>query len=125
MKIHANAALTIHQRQEIRRLLLRGASICDLAAQFHVNPTTVSRCTHRDDPYDRSIHVAQESGRQAERVGAGLRGHTSPVAQWLLKQLETFVPRLEQVVCQAWRRVMAGETVPAKEKRVSLFEPHT
>jgi hypothetical protein len=54
MKIHANATLTIRQRQEIRRLFLCGASIRDLAAQFHVNPTTVRRWAHRDDPHDRS-----------------------------------------------------------------------
>jgi hypothetical protein len=59
MKIHANAALTIRQRQEIRRLFLRGASIRDLAAQFHVNPTTVSRWAHRDDPHDRSCAPRQ------------------------------------------------------------------
>jgi len=59
MKIHANAALTIHQRQEIRRLFLRGASIRQLAETFHVNPTTVSRWAHRDDPHDRSCASRQ------------------------------------------------------------------
>jgi hypothetical protein len=59
MKIHANATLTIRQRQDIRRLFLRGASIRDLAAQFHVNPTTVSRWAHRDDPHDRSCAPRQ------------------------------------------------------------------
>jgi hypothetical protein len=54
MKIHANATLTIRQRQEIRRLFLGGVAMRDLAAQFHVNPTTVMRWAHRDDPHDRS-----------------------------------------------------------------------
>jgi IS5 family transposase len=39
--------------------------------------------------------------------------------------LEAFVPRVEQVIEQARRRVIAGVAVPAKEKLVSLFEPHT
>ena len=39
--------------------------------------------------------------------------------------METFLPRVEQVVRQAFRRVIAMESVPATEKVVSLFEPHT
>jgi len=54
MKIHANATLTIRQRQELRCLFLGGASIRELAAQFHVNKKTVMRWAHRDDPSDRS-----------------------------------------------------------------------
>jgi hypothetical protein len=59
MKIHANATLTIRQRQEIRRLFLGGASIRALAAPFYVNPTTVRRGAHRDDPHDRSCAPRQ------------------------------------------------------------------
>jgi IS5 family transposase len=39
--------------------------------------------------------------------------------------LETFIPRLEQVIKQTVRRVFEGQSVPASEKLVSLFEPHT
>lgn len=53
MKIHANATLTIRQRQEIRCLYLGGASIRDLAQEFHVSTKTVMRWAHRDDPHDR------------------------------------------------------------------------
>jgi IS5 family transposase len=35
------------------------------------------------------------------------------------------VPRVAQVIEQTTRRVRHGETVPAPEKVVSLFEPHT
>jgi IS5 family transposase len=35
------------------------------------------------------------------------------------------VPLIEQIIDQARRRVFAGEKVPAKDKIVSLFEPHT
>jgi hypothetical protein len=32
---------------------------------------------------------------------------------------------IQRVIDQAERRVLKGETVPANEKLVSLFEPHT
>ncbi len=41
------------------------------------------------------------------------------------KQLEHFLPLIRQVVCQTRRRVLEGESVPAAEKIVSIFEEHT
>ena len=41
------------------------------------------------------------------------------------KQLEHFLPLTRQVVCQTRRRVLEGESVPAAEKIVSIFEEHT
>jgi transposase, IS5 family len=43
----------------------------------------------------------------------------------LARQLDTYLPRVGQAIAQAVRRVLEGETVPAGEKIVSLFEPHT
>jgi IS5 family transposase len=43
----------------------------------------------------------------------------------LVQQFETFLPRINQAISQTVWRVIQGETVPAKEKIVSLFEPHT
>ena len=62
-----------------------------------------------------------------------------PVAQWRLGesvvggmvyevwrvQVEHYKPLIERVIEQTERRVFAGETVPAREKLVSVFEPHT
>jgi IS5 family transposase len=39
-------------------------------------------------------------------------------------QLCHYRPLIEQIIAQTGRRVLAGETVPASEKLVSLFEPH-
>ena len=44
---------------------------------------------------------------------------------WAEKQLKHFLPLTRQVVCQTRRRVFEGESVPASEKIVSIFEPHT
>ncbi|MGI8402012.1 MAG: hypothetical protein ACR2NS_10500 [Gemmatimonadaceae bacterium] len=43
----------------------------------------------------------------------------------LHRQLEHYLPLIEQVIQQTTRRVLHGESVPAREKVVSLFEPHT
>lgn len=43
----------------------------------------------------------------------------------LIEQMEQFLPLIAQVMNQSIRRVLEGESVPAEEKIVSLFEPHT
>ena len=45
-------------------------------------------------------------------------------AVWI-EQIETLLPMIAQVMNQTTRRVMEGESVPAGEKIVSLFESHS
>lgn len=55
MELHANAALTLAQRAEVRRLHLEeGVSIRDLGTRFRVNPTTIQRWIERESPLDRT-----------------------------------------------------------------------
>jgi IS5 family transposase len=75
--------------------------------------------------YERLLSVVQQSCRQAQRVGAVLREAGGTAAQRLGEQLEAVLPQVAQVMSQARRRVIEGVTVPAKEKLVSLFEPHS
>ena len=77
------------------------------------------------EAYARLIAVARKTHAQAARVGAALRERPEPSARRLVRQLDTFLPRVERAIAQAVRRVLGGETVPAGEKIVSLFEPHT
>ena len=56
---------------------------------------------------------------------AELQTRRAAPARRLREKFETFLPRLERVITQTVRRVLGGETVPASEKIVSLFEPHT
>ena len=76
--------------------------------------------------YDHLIRVAQDCLTQAQHVLPLLsaRAH-SLKALALLTTLEQFIPLLQRVVDQSTRRVLEGQTVPAAEKVVSLFEPHT
>jgi len=75
--------------------------------------------------YARLIAVARKTCAQATRIGTALRERPEPPAQRLARQLDTVLPRVTQAIAQAVRRVLRGETVPAGEKIVSLFEPHS
>jgi IS5 family transposase len=48
----------------------------------------------------------------------------SPAVELWLIEVRHYRPLIERVISQSARRVLAGETVPASEKLVSLFEPH-
>ncbi len=50
---------------------------------------------------------------------------TSGSMMMLCRNLKQFAKLAQQVVNQTERRVIHGESVPAGEKIVSLFEPHT
>ena len=75
--------------------------------------------------YQRLVTVTRATVRQAQTVVTMLKTTTSQSAQHLVETFETYLPRVEQVLDQAVRRVFDGEVVPATEKIVSLFEAHT
>lgn len=75
--------------------------------------------------YERLIGVTRQSVAQAKQVSALLKQETGAAAQRVREQMEAFVPRVAAVIRQAERRVIEGVAVPANEKLVSLFEPHT
>ena len=77
------------------------------------------------EAYQRLISTTKANVQQAKQVLAALKGEGSKQAERLAGTLELFIPRVEQVIEQAVRRVLEGEIVPAQEKIVSIFEPHT
>jgi len=77
------------------------------------------------DTYRRLISVAEQSRRQASRGVGALQAQGTRAAQRLGEHLSTLLPLVTQVIDQARRRVIQGETVPASEKLLSLFEPET
>jgi transposase len=60
MKLHANAKLTLQQREQVRRLFHdEHVSIRKLAKRYGVNPTTIQRWTARESPLDLSAAPLQ------------------------------------------------------------------
>jgi len=62
---------------------------------------------------------------QVEQVQPLLACQKSLEAEGLNLEFETYLPLVRQVVTQTRQRVLEGIQVPADEKVVSLFEPHT
>lgn len=76
------------------------------------------------EAYARLIDIAPQTQQQATTVYAALTTQANAMAQRVAQQMATLLPRVEQVIRQATRRTLHGESVPASEKIVSLFEPH-
>ena len=66
----------------------------------------------------KTVTVAQQTLEQ-------LRQQAAETTQRLTQTLETFIPRANQVIDQTRQRIFENEAVPAQEKMVSIFEPHT
>jgi transposase, IS5 family len=75
--------------------------------------------------YRQLLELTEQVVAQAVQVQQLLQQRTDATAQRLHQTLQIFIPRVEQVIRQTRRRVVQGEAVPASEKLVSLFEPHT
>lgn len=79
----------------------------------------------RKQAYIKLIKVTKASLVQAQKVKMLLTHLNSPKSQKLLQKWAIFIPRIEQVVAPASRRVLKQEKVAAAEKIVSIFEVHT
>ena len=77
------------------------------------------------------LTVTRKSLGYARRAASFLNGYLSPdpaqiiLAQKIANELAIYTERAARVIDQTERRVIHGESVPASEKIVSLFEPHT
>jgi IS5 family transposase len=75
--------------------------------------------------YQRLLDITRTTVQHAQQVKGVLQAHATSTSQKLGDTLARMVPVLQQVIAQTTRRVLQGEAVPAAEKVVSLFEPHT
>jgi len=75
--------------------------------------------------YQKLVKIVRASVKQAQRVVESLHQQTGAIAERVADTLQTFIDRTQQVLAQTVRRVFHQESVPAEDKLVSLFEPHT
>jgi len=75
--------------------------------------------------YRALIEQTEEIVSEARQILPYLHKMSDTYAQRLVSTLENFIPLAEQVMGQTERRVFQNEQVPAQEKIVSIFEPHT
>ena len=84
----------------------------------------------REKSYKVMIKMAEKTVGYAESAQKALQtcqvgSITNGLIAGASKDLAHYLPLVRQIICQATRRVIHGESVPATEKLVSLFEPHT
>jgi len=58
-------------------------------------------------------------------VAAALRAQATDQGQRVAERVADVLPLVDRAIAQATRRVLQGEAVPAADKLLSLFEPHT
>jgi IS5 family transposase len=73
--------------------------------------------------YDRSLEVRLLL--RGVEVLNGLGPWEALVVKGIITELDRFLPSTRRVMDQTRRRVLKGESVPAQEKLVSIFEEHT
>jgi IS5 family transposase len=75
--------------------------------------------------YSRLLATAKRTAAQGRRVFKAVQEQPDAKARRLAEHFAAILPRLKQGIRQAERRVLKDESVPAGEKLLSLFEPHT
>lgn len=75
--------------------------------------------------YRQLVDVAETTIAQVEAVRVRLQAKASRPAQALVDSLQHYLPLVRRVISQTRRRVFEGQSVPAPQKLVSIFEPHT
>ena len=91
-----------------------------------------AKCMEQRFPmYEQLLKLAEQAISDANRMGAGLLEFPPADmmdqlrAQQIVAEIDNFVALAWRVINQTYRRVVLGESVPAREKIVSIFEPHT
>ena len=75
--------------------------------------------------YQALLGMTEKTIQQAEQTSVQLERQVGQAAQRLQHTLATFIPLAKNVVEQTQRRILKDENVPAQEKVLSIFEPHT
>ncbi len=86
------------------------------------------KAEQRKGVYVTLLAATEATIQQAEQIRDALRaigGEGKAQAERLISQIDQALPLIQQVIRQARQRVFDGKKVPAKEKIVSIFEPHT
>ena len=73
---------------------------------------------------EKTVGYAESAQRSLKNYQANTIDQAALVDE-VSRELAHYLPLIRQIICQTTRRVIQGESVPAPEKLVSLFEPHT
>ena len=74
--------------------------------------------------YRQLIEITRATLAYLRGAAARLVLVSNPAVELWQAEVRHYQPLVEQIIAQSARRVLAGEPVPARDKLVSLFEPH-
>jgi len=129
-------ALLFDSVRVLARLLREAGKTFDIVYTDHTRRAKRRHCAIRNarsqkqrlEPYRDLIKVTRNSAGYARRAVGILESAQGPRGGRVLAlagKLAHYLALTERVISQAQRRVLLGESVPASEKVVSIFEPHT
>ena len=121
----SRARALVGQRATLSRQAFRNRTRSAKRAAREVARLSFHGVTKTLSAYKRLVQTARATVRQATQVLTVLEEQPTTKSVKLANTLRTYVPRLQQVLEQTTRRLFAGESVPATEKLVSIFQPHT
>ncbi len=125
------ARLLAETKRELPDIVFRFMDHCRRSRRRNLEIMNARNSAGRETPYKDLIQITENSVGYADNALRSLAQYT-PVTldeqmrkDYLIKELKHYLPLVRQVICQTRRRVFDGESVPAAEKIVSIFEPHT
>ena len=98
---------------------------CRAAKLRHLEARAQRGRERRAQTYRRLLRLARRTLRYVDGALPAVATTPAPWAQRWRRDVPHYADLLRRVMDQAERRVLQGETVPAADKIVSLFEPHT
>lgn len=120
-----------HRAREVGQLKLNFIDHCRKAKARALAVLNAKGPEQRRAPYEQLLEVTRQAVADAQRMGAALL-EFPPVdvmdqlrAQQTVAEIDRFVPLTRNVIFQTEQRVLQGQSVPARDKIVSIFEPHT
>jgi len=78
----------------------------------------------REKQYRDLLLITRKTVGYAERASRILTKHPAAPVEQMVQELSHYIGLTHKVIDQTQRRVFQGESVPASEKVVSIFEPH-
>jgi len=117
-------ALSDYSKADQRQLEFPSGKIVDVSHRM-LAITHCNDAARRKRLYEDLLKVTRRVLNYAKSTVSMIESSACVPLFALAEEMKRLIPLVEQVIDQATRRVLDGESVPAEDKIVSLFEPHT
>jgi IS5 family transposase len=125
------ARLLTEVKRGLPNIVFRFMDHCRRSRRRNLEIMNAKNNVARKKPYKDLVKITENTVGYADNVLKYLAKYTAATLEeqgrkdYLIKELKHYLSLVRQVVCQTRRRVFGGESVPALEKIVSIFESHT